>query len=160
MSLSAWMSLKTSVVGLPLGGGKGGIIVDPKALSQAELERLSRTFMQKLAPFIGPDVDVPAPDVNTNPQIMAWMADEYAKVTGKRTPGVITGKPLEVGGSKGRGEATSLGGFFVLDQYLKSIGETIVGKTIIVQGAGNVGLNFAKIAASAGAKVIGISDSR
>ncbi|HRX63520.1 MAG TPA: Glu/Leu/Phe/Val dehydrogenase [Candidatus Absconditabacterales bacterium] len=116
--------------------------------------------MQKLAPFIGNQVDVPAPDVNTTPQIMAWMADEYAKVTGTWTPGMITGKPLSVGGSEGRGAATAQGGFYVLEQYLADKNDSISGKSIVVQGAGNAGLTFAKIAIDAGAKVIAISDSK
>ena len=97
MSLSAWMTLKTSVVGIPLGGGKGGIIVDPKNLSVGELERLSRSFTQKIWKYIRPQTDVPAPDVNTTPQIMAWMVDEYSKLVGTWTPGVITGKPIAIG---------------------------------------------------------------
>ncbi len=160
MSLSAWMSLKTGVAGLPLWGGKWGIIVDPKKLSIWELEKLSRWFMQKLAPFIGNEVDVPAPDVNTTPQIMAWMADEYSKVTWKWTPGVITGKPLSVGGSEGRGAATALWGFYVLEQYLLDNGDAIAGKNISIQWAGNAGLTFAQIAYKAWAKVVAISDSK
>ncbi|HKL43913.1 MAG TPA: Glu/Leu/Phe/Val dehydrogenase [Candidatus Absconditabacterales bacterium] len=160
MSLSAWMSLKTGVVGLPLGGGKGGVIVNPKELSIGELERLSRGFMQKLAPFIGNQVDIPAPDVNTTPQIMAWMAEEYSKLTGTRTPGVITGKPLSIGGSEGRGAATAQGGFYVLEQYLADKNDSISGKSVVIQGSGNAGLTFAQIASKAGAKIIAISDSK
>jgi len=160
MSLSTWMTLKTSVAGLPLGGGKGGIAVDPKKLSTRELELLSRTFMRKLARFIGPDVDVPAPDVNTTPQIMAWMVDEYSQIAGKWTPGVITGKPVEVGWSLWRNVATSLWGFFVLSQYLQSKQDSLKGKSIAIQWAGNVWLHFAKIAESHGAKIVSISDSK
>ncbi|MCF7834462.1 Glu/Leu/Phe/Val dehydrogenase [Candidatus Gracilibacteria bacterium] len=161
MSLSAWMSLKTSVVGIPLGGGKGGIIVDPKLLSKGELERLSRGFAAKLTPFIGKEVDVPAPDVNTTGEIMAWMVDEYSKLVGVWTPGVITGKPLSIGGSQGREKATSLGGCFTIDEYFKNSGQSLAGKTIAIQGAGNVGLNFATlIVHNYGAKVVAISDSR
>lgn len=160
MSLSAWMSLKTWVAGLPLGWSKWGIIVDPKELSLWELERLSRWFIQKLAPFIWNKVDIPAPDVNTTPQIMAWMADEYAKVTWTRTPWMITGKPLSVGGSEGRGAATAQWGFYVLEQYLANKNDSISGKSIVVQGAGNAGLTFAQIAYKAGAKIVAISDSK
>lgn len=160
MSLSAWMTLKTSVVGLPLGGWKGGIIVDPKQLSQGELERLSRGYIQKIAKFIGPLTDVPAPDVNTNPQIMAWMLDEYNKVTGVLSPGVITGKPVELWGSLGRWSATSMGGWIVLQQYLTDTNQSLEGKTIAVQWAGNAGLIFAKIAYTNWAKVVAISDSK
>lgn len=158
MSLSAWMSLKTSVVWLPLGGGKGGVIVDPKQLSQEELERLTRAFAQQVAPFVGPETDVPAPDVNTTPQMMAWFADEYSKLVGHWTPGVITGKPLSIGGSAGREKATALGWLFVLLQYLGGKKNTLKGKTIAIQGAGNVGWNFALLAYQAGAKVVAISD--
>lgn len=160
MSLSAWMTLKTSVVGIPLGGGKGGIIVDPKTLSVGELERLSRSFTQKIRKYIGPQTDVPAPDVNTTPQIMAWMVDEYSKLVGTWTPGVITGKPIAIGWSLGRTIATSLGGRFTVTEYLKAKNQDITGKTIAVQGAGNVGLLFAKIAYENGAKVVAISDSK
>lgn len=160
MSLSAWMTLKTSVVGLPLGWGKWGIIVDPKQLSQGELERLSRGYIQKIAKFIGPLTDVPAPDVNTNPQIMAWMVDEYNKVTGVLSPGVITGKPVELWGSLGRWSATSMGGWIVLQQYFSDTNQSIKGKTIAIQWAGNAGLIFAKIAYSNWLKVVAISDSQ
>jgi glutamate dehydrogenase len=160
MSLSAWMTLKTSVVGLPLGGGKGWIIVDPKQLSQAELERLSRGYMRKIAAFVGPLTDVPAPDVNTNPQIMAWMLDEYNKVTGVLSPGVITGKPVELWWSLGRWSATSMGWWIVLQQYLTDTNQSLDGKTIAVQWAGNAWLIFAKIAYTNGAKVVAISDSK
>ncbi len=160
MSLSAWMSIKTGVAGLPLWGGKWWIIVNPKELSVWELERLSRGFMQKLAPFIWNEVDIPAPDVNTTPQIMAWMADEYAKVTWKRTPGMITWKPLSIGWSEGRGAATALGWFYVLEQYLADKSDDIQNKSIVVQWAWNAGLTFAQIAYKAWAKVVAISDSK
>ncbi len=159
MSLSAWMSIKTSVVGLPLWWGKGWVIVDPKKLSRGELERLSRWFMAKLAPFIGNLIDVPAPDVNTTPQIMGWMVDEYSKLAGVWTPGVITGKPLSLGWSQGREEATALGGLYVLEQYFIHHKDSIKGKSVVVQWAGNAGLTFATLAEQAWAKVIAISDS-
>jgi len=160
MSLSARMSLKTSVVWLPLGWWKGWIIVDPKVLSTWELEKLSRWFMQKLYKHIWPNTDIPAPDVNTNGQIMAWMVDEYSKLVGERTPWVITWKPLEIWWSQWRFEATALWGFYVLEEYLKANNNSIQGKTIIIQGAGNAGMNFAEIASNAWAKIIWMSDSK
>lgn len=157
-ALAFWMAIKCAAAGIPLGGGKGGITVNPKELSEAELERLTRAFTQKLAPHIGPDVDVPAPDVNTTPQVMAWIADEYAKIKGKYIPGVITGKPIEVGGSLGRGVATSLGGFYILQELLKDIGKNK--PTVVIQGFGNAGLNMAKFCQQAGYNVIAVSDSQ
>lgn len=125
MALSTWMSIKTSTLDLPLGGGKGGIIVNPKELSDSELERLSRGWVQKLYKYIGPLDDVPAPDVNTNGKIMAWMVDEYSKLVGHWTPGTFTGKPLSIGGSLGRDTATAQGGLYVLEAYLKSQKDTL-----------------------------------
>ncbi|MDD3793785.1 MAG: Glu/Leu/Phe/Val dehydrogenase [Candidatus Gracilibacteria bacterium] len=159
-ALSVWMSVKCSVVDIPLGGGKGGIIVDPKTLSITELERLSRGYVRELYKYIGPEIDVPAPDVNTTPQIMAWMMDEYSKLVGIYSPGSFTGKPLTSGGSKGRGRSTAQGGVYVLQKYLDFVGDSISGKTFIVQGAGNAGLTFAEILVGLGAKLIGISDSK
>lgn len=158
-SLSAWMSIKTAVVDLPLWGGKWGIVIDPKGLSTSELERLSRAYIQAIRQDIWPSKDVPAPDVNTNGTIMGWMTDEYAKLTGSWQPGVITGKPLTIGGSKGRSTATSLGGLQSLNKYLEHQHDTIQNKVIVVQGAGNVGLNFAVLAAQAWARIVAISDS-
>ncbi len=171
-ALSLWMSLKCSVAGLPLGGGKGGVIVDPKKLSAKELEALSRAYARFLAPHIGPRVDVPAPDVNTNGQIMAWMLDEYEKVVGHLEPGAFTGKPLILGGSMGRDKATGFGGVlalrFLIEQlklndssdhsawYMKPISQI----TIAVQGFGNVGYFFAKIASEMGFRVVAVSDSK
>lgn len=145
-SLSAWMSFKCAVADLPLGGGKGGIIFNPKEVSKTELERISRAYIQAIFEHVGPTKDVPAPDVNTDGTIMGWMADEYSKLAGERTPGFITGKPLSIGGSKGRMTATSLGGLFVVETYLKHHKTTLKGKKIVIQGAGNVGLNFAVLA--------------
>ncbi|MDP2089974.1 MAG: Glu/Leu/Phe/Val dehydrogenase [Candidatus Gracilibacteria bacterium] len=159
-ALSMWMSIKCSVIDLPLGGGKGGVIVNPKELSEGELERLSRGYVRELYKYIGPEQDVPAPDVNTTPQIMAWMMDEYSKLVGVYSPGSFTGKPLSSGGSKGRGEATAQGGVYVLQEILKLKKEKIKGKKIIIQGAGNAGLTMAKMLSELGAKLIGISDSR
>ena len=159
-SLSAWMSFKTAVVDLPLGGGKWGIIVNPKELSQQEIEKLSRAYIQAIRQHIGPTKDVPAPDVNTNGQIMAWMADEYAKITGERQPGVITGKPLSIWWSAGRSIATALWGLYVIRKYLRHHNDSLQSKRVIVQGAGNAGLVFAQLAKEDGARIIGISDSK
>ncbi len=120
-ALAAWMTWKTAVVDIPLGGGKGGIICDPKQLSEIELERLSRAYMRQVAYFIGPDKDVPAPDVYTTPQIMAWMMDEYQAITGRHVPGVITGKPINLGGSLGRGDATARGGMYTVREAARTL---------------------------------------
>ena len=170
-ALSTWMTWKCAVTGIPYGGGKGGIIVDPKTLSQAELQRLSRAYAAWLAPFIGPWVDVPAPDVNTNPQIMAWMVDEYqntmlASANLSENPvATFTGKPLELGGSQGREEATGLGGFYVLESLFEEIKKEHGWKvksdvTIAVQGFGNVGYWFIQHAVAAGYTVVAVSDSK
>lgn len=159
-SLSTRMSIKCSTVGIPLGWGKWWIIVNPKELSSTELEKLSRAYVQAIADYIGPNKDVPAPDVNTNWQIMSWMVDEYAKVTWQRQPWVITGKPLSIGGSKWRTQATSRGGLFTLQTYLASLWEKVEWKKIIIQWAGNVWLYFGLLAQDVGAVIIGIWDSR
>jgi len=159
-SLSAWMSFKTSVVGLPLGWGKWWIIVDPKQLSQAEIEKLSRAYIDAIREHIWPTKDVPAPDVNTNGQIMAWMADQYAKHVGERQPGVITGKPLSIGWSKGRWIATALWWLYVLRRYLSKNNDSLKGKKVVIQWAGNAWLTFAQLCIDDGATVIWISDSR
>ncbi len=153
-ALAFWMAMKNAVVDVPFGGGKGGVEVDPKGLSQRELENLSRAYIKEIAHFIGPDVDVPAPDVYTNPQIMAWMLDEYEKVVGHKAPAVITGKPLEVGGSPGRSYSTAQGGFFVLETFYSKKG------TVAVQGFGNAGSHIARLLHEAGHRVIAVSDSR
>ena len=158
-SLAFLMALKCALVEIPFGGAKGGIEVDPKQLSEGEIERLARSFIRELHPFIGERVDVPAPDVNTNATIMGYMVDEYAKLKGEFIPGVITGKPLALGGSKGRTEATSLGGVYVLKTYLAHRGDTIQGKTVAIQGFGNVGANIARILHEWGAKVVAVSDA-
>lgn len=166
-ALSTWMTWKCAVTGIPYGGGKGGVVVDPRQLSQAELERLSRAYARFLANDIGPWVDVPAPDVNTTGQIMAWMVDEYEKV--KKAQGSLqenplatfTGKPLGLGGSQGRDEATGLGGVFVLEKLAEKKGWTRKQDiTVAVQGFGNVGYWFAKHADALGYKVVAVSDSR
>jgi glutamate dehydrogenase len=156
-ALAAWMTLKCAVAHIPLGGAKGGIIVNPKELSKSELERLSREYIHKLHNDLGPDKDIPAPDVYTTPEIMAWMLDEYEKFHG-RNPGMITGKPIEIGGSKGRDKATAMGGFFVLAQALKVM--NIKKPTVAVQGFGNAGSVIAEILYDAGFKIVAISDSK
>jgi len=158
-ALAFWMALKCAVANIPMGGGKGGITVNPKLLSKGELEKLSRGWIKLMAPIIGPKVDVPAPDVNTTPEIMSWMVDEYAKITGDKTNAVITGKPIAVGGSEGRGPATGLGGFYVFDVIRQKLGlpESC---NIVVQGFGNVGGNAAEILTEHGHKIIAISDSK
>lgn len=158
-ALAFWMTLKCAVANIPMGGGKGGITVDPKKLSKTELEKLSRGWIKLMAPVIGPQVDVPAPDVNTTPEIMSWMVDEYAKITGDTTNAVITGKPIAVGGSEGRGPATGLGGFYVFDVVKNKLG---LGESlnIVIQGFGNVGGNAAEILTDHGHKIIAISDSK
>ena len=158
-ALAFWMTIKNAVVNVPYGGGKGGIAVDPKKLSKPELERLSRKFIDLIYKNIGPQVDVPAPDVNTTPEIMAWMVDEYAKLVGFVVPAVITGKPIDIGGSEGREEATGFGGVEVLKQAAIEL-KLEKGSSIAVQGFGNVGSFFAQFAAEAGFKVAAVSDSK
>ncbi|MGC8851891.1 MAG: Glu/Leu/Phe/Val family dehydrogenase [Minisyncoccia bacterium] len=158
IALSTLMTLKCAANSLPLGGGKGGVIVNPKELSEGELERLSRSYAKAIAPFIGEDVDVPAPDVNTDGRIMMWMLDEYEKTTGKKSPATFTGKPVESGGSLGRTEATGRGGVIVMDNLLKTLNKDY--QTIAIQGLGNVGYYFAKIAYEKGYKIVALSDSK
>jgi len=159
-ALGTLMSIKCAVAGLPYGGSKGGIVVDPKTLSKAELERLSRAFANRIAHVIGENIDVPAPDVNTTPEIMSWMLDEYQKVIGRKSPATFTGKPVSMGGSLGRTEATGRGGLFVLLSLLAKLKKKAKGTTVAVQGFGNVGYYFAKLATEVGFKVVAISDSR
>ena len=159
-ALATLMSIKCAVAGLPYGGGKGGIAVDPKKLSTTELERLSRAFASKITHFIGEDIDVPAPDVNTTPQIMGWMIDEYQKIIGYKSPATFTGKPIALGGSLGRTEATGRGGLFVLLALLATLKKKSKGATVAVQGFGNVGYYFARLATEAGFKVVAVSDSK
>ena len=160
MALAAWMTWKNAVVNLPYGGGKGGIDVDPKALSMGELERLTRAYAVAFANFIGVDLDVPAPDVGTNAQIMAWMIDEYYKVTGKITPGVITAKPLSLGGSVGRTAATGRGVYFASREASKLYGIPIKGSDVSIQGFGNVAYYAATNFRDAGANIVAVSDSK
>lgn len=158
-ALALWMSLKTAVADIPMGGGKGGVTVDPKELSKGELERLSRGWVRSLYRNLGPHADVPAPDVNTTPEIMSWMVDEYEQLTGDRTRATFTGKPLEHGGSEGRTEATALGGYFVFDTLKDELGIS-PGSRIAIQGMGNVGGYAAQIFAKNGYTVIAMSDSK
>jgi len=156
-ALSIWMTWKCAVVNIPYGGAKGGVVVDTKKLSEKELENLSRAFTQAIHTFIGPQIDIPAPDIATNPKIMAWMVDEYSKIQGKFTPAVITGKPLDIGGSEGREFSTSWGGVFVLKEAIAKLG--LLNPTIAVQGFGNVGSFAAKFLYEEGYKVVAVSDS-
>lgn len=158
-ALSTWMSIKCATLDLPLGGGKWGIIVNPKELSERELEALSRGWVQKLYKYIGPLDDVPAPDVNTNGKIMSWMVDEYSRLVGHWTPGTFTGKPISIGGSLGRDTATAQGGLYVLEAYLTAKKDTLQGKKIVIQWAGNAGLNMIELIDRTGAILIGTSDS-
>jgi len=158
-ALSMWMSFKCGVVGLPYGGGKGGVICDPRKMSKGELERVSRAFMEAIADFIGPDKDIPAPDVYTTPQIMGWMMDTYSRLKGVNSPGVITGKPLILGGSKGRNEATAQGCVYTILAALKELDLSPVGATVAVQGFGNAGRIAARLLTEQGCKVVAVSDS-
>ncbi len=157
-ALSAWMTWKTAVVDIPLGGGKGGIVCDPSALSQNELERLSRGYMRRIAYFIGAEKDVPAPDVYTTPQIMSWMLDEYETIMGRHVPGVITGKPVPLFGSLGRGDATARGGLYTVREAAKVLGIEMVGAEVAVQGFGNVGSWAAILGHEMGMKIVAVSD--
>lgn len=159
-ALAFWMAIKCAVVDVPFGGGKGGITVDPKSLSTGELERLTRAFTRAIADVIGPDRDVPAPDVNTTPEIMGWIMDEYGQLTGTSAPAVVTGKPVALGGSEGRGTATGQGGYYVLQELQKKIGLDPESATVVVQGFGNVGQSFAALCHRHGWTVTGISDSQ
>ena len=159
-SLAFWMTFKCAVVGIPYGGGKGGVTVNPKELSLLETERLSRGYMSAIADYIGPNVDVPAPDVYTNSMIMGWMADEYSNIKRAYTPSIITGKPIALGGSLGRDSATGRGGFNVMQAIRKRIGLSGKSLTIAIQGFGNAGYHFARLAAEVGHKVVAVSDSK
>ncbi len=157
-ALATWMTLKCAVVNIPYGGAKGGIKVDPATLSQRELCRLTRRYTYAIAPIIGADTDIPAPDVNTNAQTMAWILDTYTMLNGKPTPGVVTGKPVELGGSKGRASATGRGVVFSTKFILEKHGKKLDEVTLAIQGFGNVGGNAAEIFAAEGAKIKALSD--
>ncbi|WP_421381002.1 Glu/Leu/Phe/Val family dehydrogenase [Bacillus salacetis] len=158
-ALSMWMSLKCGIVDLPYGGGKGGIICDPRTMSFTELEKLSRGYVRAISQIVGPTKDIPAPDVYTNSQIMAWMMDEYSRLRENDSPGFITGKPLVLGGSQGREKATAQGVTICIEEAAKKKGIDIKGARVVIQGFGNAGSFLAKFMHDAGAKVIAISDA-
>ncbi len=168
MALSGWMTFKNATAGLPYGGGKGGIRfrdidgspIHPKDLSDAEIERISRAFVDAIAQIIGPEKDIPAPDVYTNSKIMGYMVDEYSKLRGYWAPATFTGKPISIGGSQGRGTATARGGFFILKEALKTVAMKFEGLTAAVQGFGNAGSYEALFLHEAGVKVVAVSDSK
>jgi len=156
-ALAFWMTIKCAVINIPYGGGKGGITVDPSKLSKAELERLSRGWMRRASRIVGPDRDIPAPDVYTTGQIMAWMMDEYSAIKGEYSPAVITGKPLSLGGSLGRAYATALGGYYCVKEAVKKVQ---TGKRVAIQGFGNAGSHMARLLAEDGYTIVAVSDSK
>jgi glutamate dehydrogenase (NAD(P)+) len=158
MALAAWMTWKCAVVGIPFGGGKGGVACDPSKMSKSELERLTRRYTADMIDVIGPESDVPAPDVNTNEQTMAWIMDTYSMHARHTVTSVVTGKPLELGGSAGRREATGRGVLFVIREAAKKLGMTLKGAKVVVQGFGNVGSVAADLLAKDGALIVGVSD--
>jgi glutamate dehydrogenase (NADP+) len=157
-TLAFWMTFKCAVMNLPYGGGKGAVRVDPRTLSKSELERLSRAYMQAFASTVGPDRDIPAPDVYTNAMIMGWMADEYNQITGSVTPAVITGKPIALGGSLGRNDATARGGFYLVRNLASELG-LARDHTVAIQGFGNAGQFYAQLSAADNNKIVAVSDS-
>ena len=159
-ALAMWMTWKCAVVGIPFGGAKGAVVCDPKNLSPGEMERLTRRYTAEILPIIGPEKDIPAPDVNTNPQVMAWLMDTYSMDAGFSVPGVVTGKPLEIGGSLGRLEATGRGVTFSAVEAAKRLGLDLRGATVAVQGFGNVGAACSQLLFNLGCRVIAVSDSR
>ncbi len=160
-ALSAWMTWKTAVVDIPLGGGKGGVTCNPKEMSEMEKQRLARAYIRAVAPVLAVDKDVPAPDVYTTPQIMAWMMDEYETLVGHHHPGVITGKPIPLGGSEGRGDATARGGIYVTREAARGLGIDLKGKSMAIQGFGNAGQYAALLGSEIlGLKLVAASDSR
>jgi glutamate dehydrogenase (NAD(P)+) len=158
-ALAMWMTWKCAVVGIPFGGGKGGVVVDPKKLSRKEVEALTRRFTTEIEVLIGPERDIPAPDVNTNAQIMAWMMDTYSMHQGFTVPGVVTGKPISLGGSEGRTEATARGCVFTIVEAAQHLGLDLTQSTVVVQGFGNAGSIAAQLMVREGAKVLAVSDS-
>jgi len=160
LALSFWMTIKCAAVGLPLGGGKGGVIVDPKHLTHGELERLSRGYVQKMWRYLGSDIDVPAPDVYTTPEIMGWMRDEFEKMSGTSDPGVITGKSIEDGGSEVRSYATAQGGVHCVEALARVLGRDPHDTTVAIQGFGNAGSHMASILSAQGYRILAVSDSR
>ncbi|MFH1789481.1 MAG: Glu/Leu/Phe/Val dehydrogenase [bacterium] len=160
VALSMWMTWKTAVVNIPLGGGKGGVIVNPKELSANEIEKLSRGYLKAMHKFIGRTLDIPAPDVYTDPRIMGWMMDEYEKIIGHHAPGMITGKPLTIGGSEARAYSTAQGGFHVFCEAISKLKIKKSEVSIAIQGFGNAGSNMAHLIAQVGYKVVAVSDSK
>lgn len=160
IALAAWMTWKCAVMGLPYGGGKGGVVCDPKKLSLGELERLTRRYTADIISFIGPERDIPAPDVYTNEQVMAWMMDTYSMYKGYAVPGVVTGKPISLGGSVGRSTATARGCVYVIEEAAKRMGLKLAGAKVVVQGFGNAGSYAAIFLHDLGCKVIAVSDSK
>ncbi|MCP4126865.1 MAG: Glu/Leu/Phe/Val dehydrogenase [Gammaproteobacteria bacterium] len=159
-ALALWMTIKCAVVGLPYGGAKGGVEVDPKQLSPMELERLSRAYVRAMADFIGPDIDIPAPDVYTNARIMGWMMDEYETIKRQRAPAVITGKPISLGGSLGREEATGRGAYLCIREMAERLGWDPSEKRVAIQGLGNAGYHVARLLQKDGYRIVAISDSK
>src|SRR5215813_2506840 len=159
-ALASWMTWKCATVGIPYGGGKGGVVCDPKSLSKAELERLTRRYAFEIAPIIGPDRDIPAPDVYTDEQTMAWIMDTISMVRGHTELGVVTGKPLSLGGSQGRAEATARGCLYALREACRVKGMSLSGARVAVHGFGNAGANIARLVAEDGAKVVAACDSK
>jgi len=159
-ALAMWMTWKCAVVGLPYGGAKGGVQVNPKLLSRNEIQNLTRRYTTEIQPFIGPNVDIPAPDVNTNPQVMAWVMDTYSMNVGHSVPGVVTGKPIELGGSAGRSEATGRGCVFAIEEASRDRGLPLESSRTVVQGFGNAGSVAARLMAEHGSRVVAVSDSR
>ncbi|MBZ5662787.1 MAG: Glu/Leu/Phe/Val dehydrogenase [Acidobacteriia bacterium] len=159
-ALAAWMTWKTATVNLPYGGAKGGIICDPKRMSKSELERMTRRYAAEIQPIIGPEIDIPAPDVYTDAQTMAWIMDTYSMAVGHASPGVVTGKPVSIGGSEGRIDATGRGVLFVVEEACKVKKISLRGATVAIQGFGNVGSAVARLFAEKKAKIVAISDSR
>ena len=159
-ALAAAMAIKTAVVNIPLGGAKGGVKINPKDFSETDIEKVARAWAREFSPYIGKDKDIPAPDIYTNPQIMAYMLDEFEKIVGHSEPGMITGKPLELGGSQGRNQATAQGGVYVLEELIKVLGLKLEGLKIVVQGFGNAGYYVAILLYNLGCKIIAVSDSQ
>ncbi|UCC21359.1 MAG: Glu/Leu/Phe/Val dehydrogenase [Promethearchaeota archaeon] len=157
-ALAIWMTWKCSLLNLPLGGAKGGVCVDPRKLSKRELERLTRRYTSEIINIIGPDIDIPAPDVNTNAQIMSWIMDVYSMQKGRSVPGVVTGKPVEIGGSVGREPATGMGLYYMLEAMCEKLNFNLKSQTIVIQGFGNVGGTIADLLFKEGCKVIAVSD--
>ncbi|UCH02515.1 MAG: Glu/Leu/Phe/Val dehydrogenase [Candidatus Bathyarchaeota archaeon] len=159
-ALAMWMTWKCAVIDIPYGGAKGGVRCNPKEMSLSELERMTRRYVSMIFPLIGPLIDIPAPDMYTDSQTMAWILDTYSQIRGYKVPGVVTGKPLHLGGSEGREEATSLGTVFCINEAIKDLGLKAKGATVAVQGYGKVGWNAAKLLHEIGYKIIGVSDSK